>query len=120
MWKDLGYSEESPLKAQEDSLALHLEQRNILVSSSSDKLRWGRNTEGTFNLKEAKHMALSFDYPNLDQVWNNLWQNSQWMKTKLFMWLVHQKKILRWENLLKMGFVDPSKCHLCDLQEETM
>ena len=34
------------------------------------------------------------------------------MKVKLFMWLVHQKKILTWENLLKRGFVGPSKCHL--------
>jgi len=73
MWKDFGYSEESPLKAQADSLALGLEKTNILVSSSSDQLRWGRNTEATFNLKEAKCMALDFNYPNLDQVWNDLW-----------------------------------------------
>lgn len=39
MWKNLGYSEESPLKAQADSLALDLEKRKILVSSSSDQLR---------------------------------------------------------------------------------
>ena len=85
MWKDLGYSEESPLKTQANSLALDLEQRKILVSSSSEQLRWGQNTKGTFNLKETKCMALCFDYPNPDQVWNELWQNSQWMKIKLFM-----------------------------------
>ena len=65
-------------------------------------------------------MALAFDYQNLDQVWKVLWRNSQWMKIKLFMWLVQQKKILTWENLLKRGFVGPFKCHLCGLQEETM
>ena len=65
-------------------------------------------------------MALGFDYPNTDQVWNDLWRNSQWMKIKLFMWVVHQNKILTWENLLKRGFVGPSKCHLCGLQEETI
>ena len=68
VWEDLGYSEESPLKAQADSLALDLEQRKIFVSSSSDQLRWGQNTEGTFNLKEAKRMAIGFDYQNPDQV----------------------------------------------------
>ena len=120
MWKNLGYNEERPLKAQADSLALDLEKRKILVSSSSDQLRWGQNTEGRFNLKEAKCKALGFDYANPDRVWNNLWRKPQWMKVKLFMWLVHQKKILTWENLLKIGFVGPSKCHLCGLQEEMM
>ena len=54
IWKDLGYHEESPLKAQAVSLALDLEQKKILVSPSSNQLRWGRNTEGNFNFKEAK------------------------------------------------------------------
>lgn len=36
------------------------------------------------------------------------------------MWLVQQKKILTWENLLRKGFVGPSKCYLCGTQEETM
>eukprot|EP00253_Pinus_taeda_P015992 PITA_15992 len=120
IWKDMGYSEESPLKAQIVSLALDLEQRKILVSYLSDQLRWGRNTEGNFNLKEVKRVALGFDYQNLDQIWKNLWWNPHWMKIKLFMWLVQQKKILTWENMLKKGFVGPSKCHLCGLQDEMM
>ena len=115
MWKDLGYNEENPLKPQADSLALDLEQREILVSSSFDQLRWSRNTEGTFNLKEAKHMALGFDYPNPNQIWNDLWKNLQWMKIKLYMWVVHQNKILTWENLLKREFFGPYKFHLCGL-----
>jgi ribonuclease HI len=31
-----------------------------------------------------------------------------------------EKKILTWENLLKRGFVEPSKCVLCGLKEETV
>jgi len=42
------------------------------------------------------------------------------MKIKLFIWIVHQRKILTWENLLKKGFTGPSKCYLCGSQEETM
>ena len=98
----------------------NLGQRKILVSSFSDQLIWGRNTEGNFNLKEAKRMALGFDYQNPDQVWKNLWQNPHWMKIKLFMWLIQQKKIITWENILKKGFVGPSKCYLCGTQEEMM
>eukprot|EP00253_Pinus_taeda_P029870 PITA_29870 len=42
------------------------------------------------------------------------------MKINLFIWLVHQRKILTWENLLKKGFSGPSKCHLCGSHEETV
>jgi len=42
------------------------------------------------------------------------------MKIKLFIWLVHNRKILTWENLLKKGFIGPSKCYLCDSQKEMM
>jgi len=49
-----------------------LEQRNILTSTSSDQLRWGRNNEGNFNLKEAKRMVIGLDFPNPDKVWQNL------------------------------------------------
>lgn len=52
-WKDLGHNEESHLRAQADSLTQDLEHRRILVSSLPDQLRW-ENTEGNFNLKEAK------------------------------------------------------------------
>lgn len=53
-WKDLGHSDESPLKVQAKALTQDLEHRRILVSSSLDKLRWGKNTEANFNIKEAK------------------------------------------------------------------
>lgn len=115
-WKDLGHNEESPLRAQADSLTQELEHRRVPVSSLPDQLRWRKNTEG----KEAKQVVIGFNYPNPDQVWMNLWQSPHWMKIKLFIWLVHQIKILTWENLLKKGFTRPSKCYLCNSQGETM
>eukprot|EP00253_Pinus_taeda_P030811 PITA_30811 len=36
------------------------------------------------------------------------------------MWLVHQKKILTWENIRKRGVLGPSRCQLCESQEEIM
>jgi len=42
------------------------------------------------------------------------------MKIKLFIWLVHQRKILTWDNLLKKVFAGPSKFYLCGSQEEMM
>eukprot|EP00253_Pinus_taeda_P007996 PITA_07996 len=53
-WKDLGYNDDSTLKALARTLAQELEHRRILVSSLPDQLRWGKNPEGNFNLKEAK------------------------------------------------------------------
>eukprot|EP00253_Pinus_taeda_P002127 PITA_02127 len=59
------------------------------------------NKAGNFNLKEAKRIALGLDFPNPDKLWKDLWQNQNWMKIKLFMWLVQHKRILTWENLRK-------------------
>eukprot|EP00253_Pinus_taeda_P017013 PITA_17013 len=36
------------------------------------------------------------------------------------MWLVHRKKILTWDNIRKRGVIGPSRCQLCEAQEETM
>lgn len=33
---------------------------------------------------------------------------------------MNHRKILTWKNLLKKGFIGPSKCYLCDSQEEMM
>jgi len=108
------------LKAHTDALATILEKRKILISTSTDQLRWGRNSEDNFNFKEAKRIATGFNFPSLDKIWKDLWQNPHWMKIKLFMWLVHHKKILTWENLRKKGFAGPSRCQLCGIHEETM
>lgn len=91
-----------------------------MTSTSSYQLRWGRNNEGNFNLKEAKRMALGLDFTNPDKVWKDLWQNQHWMKIKIFMWLVQHKQILTCENLQKRGIAGPTRCQLCESQEETM
>ena len=80
----------------------------------------GRNNEGNFNLKEAKINSIGLEFPNPDKIWKDLWQNVHWMKIKLFIWLVQHKKILTWENLTKRVLDGPSRCRLCDLQEEMM
>jgi len=108
------------LKAQAEAFVVILEQRKILTSTLFDQLIWGRNNEGKFNLKEAKRIAIGLEFPNPDKIWKHLWQNSHWMKIKLFMWFVHHKKMLTWENLQKIGLVGLSRCQLCGLQEEMM
>lgn len=83
-----------------------------------DQLRWGKNTEGNFTLKEAEQEVTGFNFVNPDHIWKKLWQSPHLMKIKLFILLVHQRKILAWENLLKKGFIVPSRCYLCGTHEE--
>ena len=83
-WKDLGYSDENQLKTKVEALTQELEHRRILVSSSTDQLRWGKNIEGNFNLKEAKQEVIGFNFVNPDQIWKKLWKSPHWMKIKLF------------------------------------
>jgi hypothetical protein len=52
--------------------------------------------------------------------YTELWHWQLPLKVKLFTWLMLEQKILTWENLLKRGFVGPSKCVLCGLKEENV
>jgi len=110
IWKILVYSEETPLKAQAEAVAVILEKRKNLISTCTKKLRWARNSEGNFNLKEAKGFSTGHNLPNPVKIWKDLWQNPHWMKIKLFVWMVQHKKILTWKNLRKKGFSLPSRC----------
>ena len=106
IWKNLGYNHDSTLKTQAEALTTILEQRNILIVAALDQLRWGKNNEGNFNIKETKSIALGLDFPNPNRVWKDLWQNPHWMKIKLFVWMVQQKNILIWENLINKVLLD--------------
>jgi len=54
-----------------------------MVSSSPDQLRWGKNNEGNYNLKEDKLAISGFNSGNVEKVWQELWQTPHWMKIKL-------------------------------------
>eukprot|EP00253_Pinus_taeda_P035878 PITA_35878 len=119
-WRKLDLRNDSPLKAKAERLMEMLDHRKILFSRGHDQLRWGNNNEGTYNLKEAKLLLLELDSQAPDRIWQNLWKLQGWMKIKLFMWLVLHRKILTWDNIRKRGVLGPSRCQLCEVQEETM
>jgi hypothetical protein len=62
---------------------------------------------------------MGHDQENLEQQWDKIWKSPQWQKIKMFKWLVLHNRILTWENIMKMGFLGPSRCHLCQVKEET-
>jgi len=80
----------------------------------------GSNNEGNLNLKEAKLILLDLDPHAPNRLLQNLWKHLGWMKIKLFLWLVLQRKILTWDNIRRRGFLGPSRCQLCEAQEETI
>eukprot|EP00253_Pinus_taeda_P034910 PITA_34910 len=119
-WRNFNFMDDSPLKAKAETLIKILDQRNILLSEGKDQLRWGNNNERTFSLKEAKLILLNLISEASDRIWKDLWKRQGWIKIKLFMWLVQNRKILTWDNIRKRGVLGPSRCQLCEAQEETM
>jgi len=94
-------------------------KRKIIVSEEEEQLRWDRKNGGELNLKEEWFYIIGQDQEDSAQQLENIWSRPQWPKIKMFEWLVLHNQILTWENLRKMGFIGPSRCHLCQDKEET-
>jgi len=107
IWKKIEDREDRTLNSKVKSLKRMLDQRIILVMEGQDQLRWGNNKEGNFNIKEAKGFLLDQEPQAANKTWQKLWRHKGWMKSKLFMWLVHHRKILTWDNLKKGACWDP-------------
>jgi len=71
-----------------------LGKRKIGVSEEEDQLRWGRKNGGEFNLKEAGYYITDQDQENPEPHWERIWKGPQWLKIKVFEWLILHKKIL--------------------------
>eukprot|EP00253_Pinus_taeda_P030148 PITA_30148 len=119
-WRSIDFIDDNPMKIKAEALRSLLKQRMVLVTEGQDQLRWGNNNKGIFNLMEAKGILLGLDSSVLGKTWQHLWKYQGWMKIKIFMWLVHHKKILTWDNIRKRGVLGPSRCQLCEELEETM
>ena len=70
-------------------------------------------------LKESRHYIAVQDQENPEPHLERIWKGPQWPNIKVFEWLILHKKILTWENLKNRGFIGPSQCHLCEVQEES-
>eukprot|EP00253_Pinus_taeda_P033403 PITA_33403 len=51
--------------------------------------------------------------------WKTIWEGKWWPKIALFAWLVGKERILTWDNIQKRGLLGPSKCSLCNKENET-
>ena len=57
--------------------------------------------------------------PGADKIWKKVWHTNSIPKVNSFIWILLHNKILTAENLRKRGINGPSRCTLCNLDEET-
>lgn len=74
-WKKLeewnsNSTEEKKIKFNEE-----LESRKIRNRGGSDILRWGKETKGTFTIKEAYNLKIKQTQAEEEQNWRKLWKN---------------------------------------------
>jgi hypothetical protein len=94
--------------------------RKIPIKEGPDILRWGHSTIGIFSVSEAYYLQGNYHNQIPEKIWSKVWQSVLWPKVSIFLWLTTQNHILTWDNLLKKGFIGPSRCTLCQQSEETM
>jgi len=104
---------------QQEILMKELESRKIKARTGRDILRWGNSMKGAFTIKEAYYLAGSQSINKENQDWKVIWRSNWWPKISLFIWLVAKNKILTWDKILKKGYSGPSRCYLCNTEDET-
>jgi hypothetical protein len=108
-----------PDQEMKEDFLKNLTERKIPVSNEPDKLCWGWSTKGSFSVKEAYSLAAEYQNLPKQKIWQHIWQQKLRPKVTIFLWLLTQNKTLTWDNLCKRGFIDPSRCILCQTHEET-
>ena len=116
----IGWKELSPpvhLANAVDSLlsSLHgLSPTSVLVK---DRIGWGKT--GKYNVKEG-YQKISMEPPEVDKLWQKVWHTDSIPKVNSFIWILLHNKLLTTENLRKRGINGPSRCALCNSDEETI
>lgn len=114
LWKPLEQWERNPTEEQKTTFTKEMNSRKIMNREGNDILRWGKETKGTFTIKEAYKLKTYQEQGEDEQIWKKIWSTKWWPKVKLFAWLVGRKRILTWDRIQKRGFSAPSRCHLCN------
>ena len=55
----------------------------------------------------------------MDRIWKQVWLSNSIPKVNNFIWLLLHNKLLTAENLRKRGILGPSRCAMCNADEET-
>jgi hypothetical protein len=118
-WKNTHEDLNIPREINLQPLLDQLNSRRIFSQQGEDILRWGHTNTGTFNIQEAYSLSAGHSSLPKEEVWGKIWGAKLWPKISTFLWLTTHNNILTWDNLRKRGFIGPSWCHLCGIEEET-
>eukprot|EP00253_Pinus_taeda_P013029 PITA_13029 len=118
-WVDLEEWEEDFSLEQKTTFKKEVVSRKIRIRTGSDILRWGNSIKGSFSTKEAYFLTSEQLDNDLTTDWRIIWERNWWPKVSMFIWLATKNKILTWDRIQKKGFIGPSRCCLCKLEEET-
>jgi len=109
-------------KEEWDNYLKGLTGSGFVLNNENDILLWSWDTKkGLVNAKQAYEVQmLEKDTEETNCYYKELgtWQVP--LKIKLFFWLMLEQRILTRENLVKRGFLGPSRCVLCGKDEETV
>jgi hypothetical protein len=99
-----------------------LKHSGFVLSDVRDKIVWTwDNKEGKVYAKQAYEVQfLEKMDVDLKEWMIDIWKWKIPLRIKLFCWLMIENRILTWDNLIKRGFVGPSRCFLCGKGEETI
>ena len=75
--------------------------------------------KGSFMVKEAYYLIGVQERMEVNPEWKIIWEGKWWPKIALFAWLVGKERILTWDNIQKRVLLGPSKCSLCNRENET-
>jgi len=103
-WKTIPEWNRNSMEEQKIMFSKELESQKIKNRGGTDILRWGKETKGTFTIKEAYNIKIQQDQREEEQKWGKLWKNKWWPKIKMFVWLVGRRRILTWDQIQKRGF----------------
>lgn len=109
------------LAAEWTSFCHHLANTGIQLTTSDDQPMWtGGDRSGYRTVQNVYLEIVNYNWPNATGGWKHrIWSWSLPLKIKLFSWLTLANKINTWDVLQKKGWIGPSICQLCFLEEES-
>jgi hypothetical protein len=91
--------------------------RNVFFSQKPDSLVWASSSSGTLSAKEA---YAHFRPINITGLWSSLWSKAIPPSKSFVIWRLLHEKMPTDDMLLSRGCHGPSRCSLCNNQEENM
>ena len=119
-WKEPSLWNSIPDKNISDKIWSKLGTRKIKHRQGSNIIHWGHHPSGKFSMKEAYNIISAMPNSQASPIWTHLWTSQQWPKISHFLWLLLHRRILTWENLTRKGFQGPSRCSLCNINQESI